>query len=601
MGCAQGKCCVPRRQRGRGGGGAVGGRGGATLGRVAVPGAGLVLEYATLAVAGLYPDSPGRESQDAHLVATRFAGHPDLHLFAVFDGHGACGAACAGFARDALPRLLAGVGVGAGEEGGGRMVVVEDPAAAFREALPAANAEMHAADEVDDSMSGTTAVAALVAGGALHVANVGDSRAVAGVWREGRVAAEELSWDQTPFRADERARVKACGARVMSVEQVEGVRDPEAEGWVADEGDPPRVWARDGLYPGTAFTRSLGDQAAEAVGVIAEPEVKSVEITPAHLFFVVASDGVFEFLSSQDVVDMCVNLSAFGLYEASDVPRTGVAAKLMKCLNGFIQCVILETFKPNQRKWDKPSLYIQTRCTQPKTQPEYDFGICSVQGKHEIAPVGHRMLHARVRKTSMYRDVYSLWITEHHQRFTDYSEGEVAAYEDPREACSAIAAESYKLWLEHENRTDDITIIIVHIRDSENPGPAGSQKMNGSSSGAVQPELTVFVPSEASHLNRDAATEMPSSSSGSPTEQHLSCVAPSPTHPLLGVGRTSETPKLIESERAMSQPAEASWHQRDGSCCCAMAVVLALQSVRHAPVANPLGAVARVFLRAPAD
>ncbi|XP_052161859.1 probable protein phosphatase 2C 65 isoform X1 [Oryza glaberrima] len=450
MGCAQGKCCVPRRQRGRGGGGggAVGGRGGATLGRVAVPAAGLVLEYATLAVAGLYPDSPGRESQDAHLVATRFAGHPDLHLFAVFDGHGACGAACAGFARDALPRLLAGVGMGEGEEGGGRMVVVEDPAAAFREALPAANAEMHAADEVDDSMSGTTAVAALVAGGALHVANVGDSRAVAGVWREGRVAAEELSWDQTPFRADERARVKACGARVMSVEQVEGVRDPEAEGWVADEGDPPRVWARDGLYPGTAFTRSLGDQAAEAVGVIAEPEVKSVEITPAHLFFVVASDGVFEFLSSQDVVDM------------------------------------------------------------------------------------------------------------------------VAAYEDPREACSAIAAESYKLWLEHENRTDDITIIIVHIRDSENPGPAGSQKMNGSSLGAPialrtgQPELPVYVPSEASHLNRDAATEMPSSSSGSPTEQHLSCVAPSPTHPLLGVGRTSETAKLIESERAVSQPAEASWHQK---------------------------------------
>jgi serine/threonine protein phosphatase PrpC len=32
-------------------------------------------------------------------------------------------------------------------------------------------------------------------------------------------------------------------------------------------------------------------------------EVKSVESTPAHLFFVVASDGMFEFLSSQDVID----------------------------------------------------------------------------------------------------------------------------------------------------------------------------------------------------------------------------------------------------------------------------------------------------------
>ncbi|KAL5215683.1 hypothetical protein ABZP36_007084 [Zizania latifolia] len=159
----------------------------------------------------------------------------------------------------------------------------------------------------DDSMSGTTAVAALVAGSALHVANVGDKRAVAGVWRDGRAVAEELSWDQTPFRADELARVKAFGARVMSVEQVEGVRDLDAEGWVADEGDLPRVWARDGLYPGTAFTRSLGDLAVEAVGVIAEPEVKSVKITPAHLFFIVASDGVFEFLPSQEVIDMGSN------------------------------------------------------------------------------------------------------------------------------------------------------------------------------------------------------------------------------------------------------------------------------------------------------
>ncbi|EYU21007.1 hypothetical protein MIMGU_mgv1a0083481mg, partial [Erythranthe guttata] len=44
----------------------------------------------------------------------------------------------------------------------------------------------------------------------------------------------------------------------------------------------------------------------------------------------------------------------------------------------------------------------------------------------------------------------------------------VNKYADPRDACSAIAAESYKSWLEHENRTDDITIIIVHIKDLNN-------------------------------------------------------------------------------------------------------------------------------------
>lgn len=42
---------------------------------------------------------------------------------------------------------------------------------------------------------------------------------------------------------------------------------------------------------------------------------------------------------------------------------------------------------------------------------------------------------------------------------------QVGRYADPRDGCAAAAAESYKLWLEHENRTDDITIIIVQIKN----------------------------------------------------------------------------------------------------------------------------------------
>ena len=34
------------------------------------------------------------------------------------------------------------------------------------------------------------------------------------------------------------------------------------------------------------------------------PEINTVELTPDHAFFVVASDGVWEFLTSQDVVDI---------------------------------------------------------------------------------------------------------------------------------------------------------------------------------------------------------------------------------------------------------------------------------------------------------
>ena len=64
------------------------------------------------------------------------------------------------------------------------------------------------------------------------------------------------------------------------------------------------MWLPNALYPGTAFTRSVGDSVAETIGVISLPEVLMVRLTPDNPFFVVASDGVFEFLSSQTVIDM---------------------------------------------------------------------------------------------------------------------------------------------------------------------------------------------------------------------------------------------------------------------------------------------------------
>ncbi len=63
-------------------------------------------------------------------------------------------------------------------------------------------------------------------------------------------------------RRDECDRVKMLGARVLTLDQVYGVKDPSIECWGTEEedgGDPPRLWAPNGNYPGTAFTRSIGD------------------------------------------------------------------------------------------------------------------------------------------------------------------------------------------------------------------------------------------------------------------------------------------------------------------------------------------------------
>ncbi|KAL2341205.1 hypothetical protein Fmac_009145 [Flemingia macrophylla] len=317
---------------------------------VPVPSHNFTLEYSVLTQRGYYPDSPEKENQDSFCIRTQFQGNPSVHFFGVYDGHGEFGAHCSNYVKDTLVENMST-----------DFALLEDPVKAYTSAFLTTNDDLHK-DEIDDSMSGTTAITVLVIGDTLYVANVGDSRAVLAVKDGDRVVAEDLSTDQTPFRRDEYERVKLCGARVLSVDQLEGHKDPDIQNWGDEESqgdDPPRLWVQHEMFPGAAFTRSVGDKLAETIGVIAIPEVSTVRLTPNHLFFVVASDGVFEFLSSQTVVEMA------------------------------------------------------------------------------------------------------------------------ASYSDPRDACAAIAGESYKLWLEHEGRTDDITIIIVQIKGlSSGKSGRGSGEIN---------------------------------------------------------------------------------------------------------------------------
>ncbi|KAJ9182014.1 hypothetical protein P3X46_006051 [Hevea brasiliensis] len=374
-----------------------------SLETIPVPSHNLKLQYSVLTQRGYYPDSPDKENQDSFCIKTQIHGNPNIHFFGVFDGHGQYGAECSNFVKDRLVEILSN-----------DPTLLNDPAKAYSSAFSRTNSELHSS-KIDDTMSGTTAITVLVIGDKIYVANVGDSRAVIAVKNGNRIIAENLSNDQTPFRKDEYERVKLCGARVLSVDQVEGYADPDIQTWDNEEsqgGDPPRLWVQNGMYPGTAFTRSVGDSTAETIGVIADPEVSIVQLTPNHLFFVVASDGVFEFLSSQAVVDM------------------------------------------------------------------------------------------------------------------------VAQYTDPRDACAAIAGESYKLWLEHETRTDDITIIIVHIKNSSSPGAGatdGTTEVNRNPvSSRTRKESSGFSIGSGSEIYRSMRSEF--SDQQLSVNRSAAIVVPSPSH-----------------------------------------------------------------------
>jgi serine/threonine protein phosphatase PrpC len=64
------------------------------------------------------------------------------------------------------------------------------------------------------------------------------------------------------------------------------------------------VWLKDEELPGLAMSRSFGDLVACQVGVNAIPECREVVLTPEDKVIVIASDGVWEFMSNEEVANI---------------------------------------------------------------------------------------------------------------------------------------------------------------------------------------------------------------------------------------------------------------------------------------------------------
>ncbi len=67
---------------------------------------------------------------------------------------------------------------------------------------------------------------------------------------------------------------------------------------------PARVWLAHQDVPGLAMTRSFGDLIAASVGVSPKPEIWEHTVSEDDKFNIIASDGVWEFISNQEAVDM---------------------------------------------------------------------------------------------------------------------------------------------------------------------------------------------------------------------------------------------------------------------------------------------------------
>jgi len=94
----------------------------------------------------------------------------------------------------------------------------------------------------------------------------------------------EISWDYTPLCFDEKKRIEKLGGKINLNDK---------------NGDAPRVMKN------IAVTRAFGDtQLKKSKILISEPEINEILLMPEDQFVVLATDGLWDVLSDEEVISI---------------------------------------------------------------------------------------------------------------------------------------------------------------------------------------------------------------------------------------------------------------------------------------------------------
>ena len=153
------------------------------------------------------------------------------------------------------------------------------------------NIKLNTDERIDSTYSGSTCSSIIYTPKKLISINVGDSRCILGKCNKQNWFPKILTRDHKPNLPDEFERIISSGGKV------EPYRDS-----YGNYAGPDRVWKKDNDVPGLAMSRSFGDEIGHEVGVIVNPEINEYEFVNEDKFIVIASDGIWEFISNEEVV-----------------------------------------------------------------------------------------------------------------------------------------------------------------------------------------------------------------------------------------------------------------------------------------------------------
>ena len=255
-----------------------------------------------LTKAGLDGNGQEKTDQDTPMLYLSVADIEGFNIFGVLDGHGNYGHFVSQFCRDYFMNKMK-------EYAESIMYITQSISAEdvylnlkqnnysyIVELFMNIDNELSAQSDIFDcNMSGTTCNLIFQFNTHLVCFNVGDSRSI--LIEESSDNTNQiiraLSIDHKPDIPEELMRIKENGGMVDQIQDLYG-----------NKLGPNRVFKEGCVYPGLAMSRSLGDFQAKECGVIPTPEIIEYEINPNTKYFVVCSDGVWEFLTNENVRDI---------------------------------------------------------------------------------------------------------------------------------------------------------------------------------------------------------------------------------------------------------------------------------------------------------
>ena len=239
-----------------------------------------IKDYYCISIPGTDIFGKYKTNQDSFLSILNIYNLNNYSIFAIFDGHGTNGHFVSKYAKNYFQNIFKNIDNSN-----------ETNESAIYKELTNEKIMKERFKLIDDFLleepysiqySGSTCIIIIHIGDKIICYNIGDSRAA---FINNEFKCIQISKDHKPEIPEEKMRIEECG----------GIVKKNSFGIY-------RVWDKNGIYPGLAMSRSIGDYVAKSLGIICEPDFYELNLINNNIRAVIlSSDGLWDILNKNQI------------------------------------------------------------------------------------------------------------------------------------------------------------------------------------------------------------------------------------------------------------------------------------------------------------